>query len=985
MLTLTPSADVPGSSYLTFVAPDYLTGSSYSYLRSISTCQSVLNTGTLSCSYNAASKTLQVNGIAPSSGTAMGTKVQLLITNFLMPPSTSVYSGFSVALWTSANQRFNRDDSVTLQVSNPITISNIVATLPNNTVGIQGKLFVDLVLPAPLSKGSEIRLTFSNFDNSTCSMVSSLGALSTNCYSLQLTTDLQVAQKISLIFTGLVNNQETTDGTFLLEILDPSSNIAMKSALITLPFIENVLGSLSFQATSNTYGSSSNLSIQYTSPGGYKSGAQFKVIIGPAITLSSPILCKLQNTLVSCSASSGTVTFSSTSAIAANSNIAIELSSSTLPLCNGNHQATVQVIKVESGSGSLKQLSVANMTVLAALQNETVGWTEARYSLSLEYPITLQQNSIVKAYLPQDMIWTTGSSCSVAGLDLAAACAYQPDHSLTISNSMSTSKLGTASFTLTLQNFTNPRRLGTFPLKIQIVSSSSCIYLNGEASITVSSLPSWNSITLTPSKSYLSTYHALEYELKPPKDPFVGDKVVLSSATSMPSTSPESITGKLYTPKSAIQYYLSPNSASSVLFNVNLVDSSGNVVLLGTNSVPYSGDLPGNSSAHFDNLERGKQSNLTYSIAVDSYLPSGTKIVLSLSNNFPDFSTIALISSIPSGTFQLDIEKRLAIVTLSENTEEKSPINVTLKLTNPQSEQMALNEVNVSIVTLASRSMFIDQPFKSSVQFICQLGCATCNKLSTDCLSCQQGFSLVNSNQCVESSKVGTESIKYPPIFLFPVLSLIALVISLVVYKFKRVSHPLNLTFYVNRLISVIFGLVVMVLFFVKLGRNYGGMALGIIFLSLLLSIGWCCIDTPAKRLEKFAWIAGVGCIRIGVVGFGTGINHGWRNAKGMNHPELTEEIRGQKYMSWRSKNTAFCLISCIINIGFVILGIITFVGQVQFFLSLELAVFNILDIIIFVSAWIELNVKDSRQSLEVDIKSLKMRASSGSEEQTVP
>lgn len=962
ILRFSSTAALSSDTSVQVTLPEYMADTSYSYIQTSVNCQGVSNTGTAACTYTGASKELRITGVVPSAGLASGTVIEVKINGFLMPPSTSLYSGFKISLLNGNNQRFNREDNVTLLVVTPKTISNMVSTLPNNTVGHKGKLFFTIVLPAPVITNSVLKLTFTNLNIAGCNLVSSLGLFSSNCSSLTVTSQLLADQTLTLILENVVNNQETVNGTALVQIFDASDKISMNSSLVQFAFAEHTIFDMRVTGLPANLGATGKLQAEYKTQVGYKSGAKFKITVPTQVVLPAPVQCYYMGNLIACSNSGSVVSFTTSSAVAVGSTINIQMDSVALPPCNGNYNLLVQIESVESGSKNLESLAVGVLAGSSIVHNSTNAWTDAEYNIRITYPSNLFKDAEIRVALPNGLLWQSSTTCTVAGLDGGTTCALEGSNSLKISGATGTIRVPGGSFDLTIKNFTNPRLKGSYPLSLSVISS--CIYMSGSFNLNIAQSAQWNSVTLTPNKPYLSTYHSIDFSVTPPRIPHSGDKVVITSSPTLETTSSSAKSGLEYTQSASLKHFLSPASSSTVNFNVMLVDSSGATLLNTLKTISYEGNLPGKSSANFGSLEKGKRSNITTNISVDSYLPPQSKIEISLSSNFSDISSISLISSHPEGTIQVDSAKQTITFNLAKESQPNETIILNLALTNPQVSEISVNEIMIGVLTNGNIQMFSALPLTSSIKFICAVGCLSCDKLSTNCKTCQEGFVLRDENKCVDkkSLPILSTSKTYPPIFIFPIMSLIAGTICLVLRKLSKISHPWNLTFYINRTLFFCWLIVSLSLFFALLGSTQGAVALIIFVVSITMALGSSCIDKPSVKAEKISWLTGVGANRWGVVGFGKDSEFGWRNPKGMESFDNMYRPNSDAYSKWKKRNTIFCAIAVIaVNIPSVAFGIVFFVSNPSFYLALEMVIMSCIDIFFFILAWIELNSKDAK------------------------
>lgn len=959
VLSFASSAALPADAVLVMTMPDYMTDASYTYIQPGVSCLGVSNAGSVSCTYIGASKELKVSGIAPTGGQASGIAISIRINGFLMPASTSLYTGFKVSLLNGNNQKFNREDNVTLQAITPKTISNLVSTLPNNTVGFKGKLFFTITLPAPVLKDSKINISFTNFNIAACSMVSSIGLFSNNCTDLTITSQLLANQTITLILENIINNQETVDGTSLIQIFDSLGQISMKSNTVLFALAEQIIYGLLLAVNPPRLGATGKLQAGYKTEVGYKSGAQFKLTMPSQVSLNVPIQCYFMDLLVTCSQSGSVVSFMISNAVAANATVKLELSSVVLPACNGDYSLQVQVDKVESGTVKLANLAVSALSGSAVIHNSSTAWSDAEYSLKLTYPSSLFKDSEIKLGLPTELLWQALSTCTISGLDIGATCSRDGNNAIKVTGATGLTRGPGGSFDIMLRNFTNPRIQGQFPLTFS-VTSSSCTYMTLSVNLAITLSAQWESAVLEPNKKYLSTFHSLSLTFNPPKTPLSGDKIMLKSLPVLKATTQSVNSAINYASSLNISYFLSPAQASVVSFSVSLVDSSGQTVLNTIKPVQYDIALPGTSYAKFGSMEKGMKSTITAKVSIESYLPSQSKVMITLSKNFSDFSNIELINSKPSGSIQIDLDNRKVYFILNEENPSSSEMTINLSLMNPQIAEISADEIRVSVLTSTNTEMFSILPFTNSIKFICAIGCLTCESLANVCKTCEAGLILQNENRCIVKNMISSAKPKYPPIFIFPILSIVIVTVCLVMYKVDRLSHPMNMAYYANRLLFVCWMIVSMVVFFVYVGRTQGGLTLLIFLMSIVIAIGSSCLDKPKTKAEKTSWLVGIGSNRHGVVGFGKGSQSGWRNLKDMTNEEGKKESNQVTYLKWKNKNTLLCTIAVVaINIPSIVLGIMTFVSYTSFYIALEMMLMSFLDAIIFVTAWIELNRKD--------------------------
>lgn len=213
----------------------------------------------------------------------------------------------------------------------------------------------------------------------------------------------------------------------------------------------------------------------------------------------------------------------------------------------------------------------------------------------------------------------------------------------------------------------------------------------------------------------------------------------------------------------SVSYVLNPPQAgTNVNFKASIVTldggSSSPTVFESTPPVvgiSYENYLTANfANIAFSSNLRGYTDYVKYNLSVNTLLAENSSVVLTLSNKFENLSQATLVSSSPSMQLSTsNSETRVLTLKLAAQASPGAALLFTLKLANPTNELISTSDVAVEIWQGSTKNKVTAAfPVSSSLSFVCDTICQDCGKLHSECTVCAVNYTLTGTT-CIETIK----------------------------------------------------------------------------------------------------------------------------------------------------------------------------------------------------------------------------------------
>lgn len=180
---------------------------------------------------------------------------------------------------------------------------------------------------------------------------------------------------------------------------------------------------------------------------------------------------------------------------------------------------------------------------------------------------------------------------------------------------------------------------------------------------------------------------------------------------------------------------------------------------------------------------RGYADYVKYNLSVNTLLAENSSIVVVLSKKFENLSQITLVSSSPSmQLLTTSVDSGKISLKLSSSVLPLAPLLFTLKQTNPTTELISPNDISIELLQGSSQSKItMITPIQSSLSFICDPSCQDCGKVYNQCTVCPVNYTL-SGTQCLEKTKKPPGTIQVKPETSIPFIFLgIEVVVSILI------------------------------------------------------------------------------------------------------------------------------------------------------------------------------------------------------------
>ena len=344
-----------------------------------------------------------------------------------------------------------------------------------------------------------------------------------------------------------------------------------------------------------------------------------------------------------------------------------------------------------------------------------------------------------------------------------------------------------------LDDMVNPLGMGTYPVTMAIQSTTGCTYLSGSANLVIDKIPSMTSVALSVSNTNRNLYETYNFAVTPATSSLSsGDYLMLT----LPSTPQQVLLSQLGvvvsilsnsnlisltsqvagTSKIRLDFSISSTGYASnktlafalkYLRNPDFVgDVSGFVFQLYTSSnmqyenftnliQTYTNYISTTSAtAVYSNSYVGLSDSVTLELQLDTQLVLGTKIYITASEKFQFLpaSTQLLTSSIPA-TLQVSSGSTNQLsFTLTSDVAPGTKMSFVLRARNPIQPTVVSSDFVTNVTTPDGKQVSAPVFFSRQV-FSCDIYCADCFGLFSNCTSCVNGYYL-NSAKCLLQTEV---------------------------------------------------------------------------------------------------------------------------------------------------------------------------------------------------------------------------------------
>ena len=404
-LTFQPSSVVPAGSIIQITFPPFFPEFNIQYVDvaslGISPVQNTQAGATFS--YSAVTSVLTITGAFPAGGLPSGTQVQLNIAGIYLPATTSAVTNIRVALATSDNKRFNRNDAVSLKATLPVGTTDNQASLSTAVVGATSRIIYTFTVPGPIGAGYVLAVSSTNFGLGSCSIITSVGATSPDCNSVTFTSSQNKLATITVVLNNPVNNNIAVPGSVGLTIKDTLGQAAYTSETKNFNFTLQTMTNLVVAAVTPNLGVDSPVRVQFTATMPLPVNTKLLVRLPTTLPLKGALSCTLDGTSQTCSViDTSTVQLSIPVAKGAGSQVIVILNTVSLPICDN----VVSAVSVEA------QLIEQSQVNLGALTPSVMGSTLTQTSfnvlstdtlkLTITTPALIRTNSVINIQLHQN-------------------------------------------------------------------------------------------------------------------------------------------------------------------------------------------------------------------------------------------------------------------------------------------------------------------------------------------------------------------------------------------------------------------------------------------------------------------------------------------------------------------------------------------------------------------------------------------------------
>lgn len=161
------------------------------------------------------------------------------------------------------------------------------------------------------------------------------------------------------------------------------------------------------------------------------------------------------------------------------------------------------------------------------------------------------------------------------------------------------------------------------------------------------------------------------------------------------------------------------------------------------------------AKVNFSSNLRGYADYVMYNASVNSLVAQGSAVQLIFSDKFTNLSNSKLISSAPSMTLNKEnADGRIIFLELRQSAALGSSILFTLSMTNPVNAVISPSDIQVKLLQGSSRSLLSSGfPVKDSISFVCDKNCQDCGQIYNQCTRCEAEMTLTDT-KCVPTASV---------------------------------------------------------------------------------------------------------------------------------------------------------------------------------------------------------------------------------------
>jgi hypothetical protein len=462
---------------------------------------------------------------------------------------------------------------------------------------------------------------------------------------------------------------------------------------------------------------------------------------------------------------------------------------------------------VEKGSASMTTATYTAETVAPLPIATNSSYSTALNTITYEFAHTnvLPRNAYILLILPSTATYLPGSTCTFIGLEATAACAVTGANTIRVNNGIVLAERlpGAGTIKITINLFSNPKGLGTFPIPMEIYTSTNCRIATGTQNQVIDLIPDIQAVSLIIPKMFRNIYQTYTFEITPNILTWNnGDGIlielplshhILNTATcNFLSTNninniactrqannimlvvPTVTQANYSTDKKLIfriDYIRNPDTVGlSTGYAIKLVSAADNSVFESMSTSltkTFTGfTTPVSSDMQFETKLVGEKATTSrLAIKLDSFVEKDSFLVIQYSDKFDITEDAVIRSSSPQFT-HVSTDKALRKVTLKlvANSNPDTEWVLSLRLSNPATMIASSDAVAVSILTTNSLTVVQgDAPIKSAINFVCDAFCTGCNRFYKECTVCVDTHE-ISGTTCTK--KIKSEEAQPPFIFL---------------------------------------------------------------------------------------------------------------------------------------------------------------------------------------------------------------------------
>jgi hypothetical protein len=459
-----------------------------------------------------------------------------------------------------------------------------------------------------------------------------------------------------------------------------------------------------------------------------------------------------------------------------------------LPYCANSYLFPVLVFNgpflVEKGDLSLNTSSfqAEALTLVPLAPSSQVSSALNSLTLQFVHSTVIPRNSYFRITLPPKAD-LTGSTCVFTGLEATAACTVVggTKNVITVNNlSVLGERNSNSPITIRLNQFANPKGRGVYPVKLELLTSSDCLYASGTETLEITQIPALEQVSLNLPSAFRNIFLRYTFEVTPntaswdagdyiliefPDTHFISETpscafLSLANLNSITCTRLSSLILKVvlgvkpagYALDRKLSFYIdyvrnSNNVGVQNGYIVKLVDSASNseFEIHSTTSKEFANlSAIESSDAEFETTPVGElYGSLRLTFKSEHFLEKDTRFEVRYTQKFGPLQQVALKSSSPPMTL-LTVDPALRKVTLKLDSAQPPGTRYLCSLTspNPRTMELGTSDLELHITTPTQFQVTSFFPNKSVKLFTCTANCFTCAIIHSQCTSCSDKFLL---------------------------------------------------------------------------------------------------------------------------------------------------------------------------------------------------------------------------------------------------